>query len=82
MKNILYRKGSTTYVEDQYGRLWLCKRKKMRRDSRRRKSGAKVIHKSIKLLIDLTYEEEIQFFGKSKKTPRNGGKKDSSGNDH
>lgn len=70
MKNILHRKGSTVQLEDQYGRLWLCRRKKLKRDSRRRKSGARVKHIPIKLLIDLTYEEEIQFFGKSKKTPR------------
>ena len=46
VKKVIGRCGSLTAIQDRYGRVWLCQRKKLKRDNRRRTPG-KVIHKSI-----------------------------------
>lgn len=53
MKILKREKAITTVLRDN-GEVWLCHRKKQRRDSRRRKKNARVIHEPLKLLYVLS----------------------------
>lgn len=60
---VLMRKGPLVVLQDLKGRYWLTRRKKIRRDSRRRKSGTRVVYRPL-LQIE---EQDLGLFLQRKK---------------
>ena len=41
---IIHRQGSTVLIQDKQGRYWITRRKKIMKDNRRSRRGARVIY--------------------------------------